>query len=107
VGRFLSILAIVLVLYFIVTRPVTAANAAENLGGALASAADSLVVFTNSLVGDSTDERTTGTSSSGSSTETGTEGSGEGSSGASSSSTGNPQPVPTSVRGGLETSPAE
>ena len=104
-GRFLSILAIILVLYFIVTRPVTAANAAENIGGALATAADSLVVFANSLVGDGTDARTTGTSSSGSSTETGSAGSGDGSS--SSSSTGNPQSVPTSVRGGLATSPAE
>jgi hypothetical protein len=102
-GRFLSILAIVLVLYFIVTRPVTAANAAENLGGALASAADSLVVFTNSLVGDTTGGRTTGTSSDGSSSETGTEGSGDGSS--STSSTGDPQPLPTSVPGGLTATP--
>jgi hypothetical protein len=87
--RILGILAVLLVLYFVISQPVTAANAAENLGSALATAADSLVTFTNSLLGDGTDGAS-GTSADG------TSGDGE-----SDSWSGEPQPVPTSAPAGM------
>jgi hypothetical protein len=94
--KLLGILAVLLVLYFIITRPVTAANAAEALGSALATAADSLVTFMNSLLGDATDGAA-GTSTDGPS---GGESSGSGD-GESDSWSGEPRPVPTSAPAGV------
>jgi hypothetical protein len=90
--KLLGILAVLLVLYFVISQPVTAANAAENLGSALATAADSLVTFTNSLLGDGTDGGS-GTSADG------TSGDGE-----SDSWSGEPRPVPTSAPAGVPAS---
>lgn len=95
--KLLGILAVLLLLYFIVTRPVTAASAAENLGSALATAADSLVTFTNSLLGDATDG-TAGTSADGTSGDGESSGSGDGESDAWSDE---PRPVPTSAPAGV------
>jgi hypothetical protein len=95
--KLLGILAVLLLLYFVITRPVTAANAAENLGSALATAAESLVTFTNSLLGDATDG-TAGTSADGTSGDGESSGSGDGESDAWSDE---PRPVPTSAPAGV------
>ena len=95
--KLLGILAVLLVLYFVISQPVTAANAAENLGSALATAADSLVTFTNSLLGDGTDG-TSGTSADGTSGDGESTGSDDGE---SDSWSGEPQPVPTSAPAGV------
>jgi hypothetical protein len=99
-SKLLSILAVLLLLYFIISQPVTAANAAGNLGSALASAADSLVTFTNSLLGDATDG-TSGTSADGTSGDGESSGSGDGE---SDSWSGEPRPVPTSAPAGVPAS---
>jgi hypothetical protein len=49
-GRVIGWIVGILILYAIVTQPVTAANTTSNLGSALASAGRQVVVFVNNIV---------------------------------------------------------
>ncbi len=63
-GRFIGILVLILVLYAIVSQPLTAAATTRSLGSSLASAGTSVAQFFTAVVGGSTSTSRAATSTS-------------------------------------------